>query len=253
MYYCATFHDRYYQPISLQDDSYAESYDSECYYIFDKHEHKHQNIINPIAIYIGFWIISLGTFAYSYCKIKNYNNKFCNVIDNCLNGIIPSSDTHQNLIDDINKFDINTLKNINPNIQVTDSDEEYLTELNDAKQSGCTIFSNGAGISNNILDKMIKKNQSRLKPKLNQNKITGKDCEKILNNKNTKDTSETNIINIKPENDIVCHKTDNIPPQFKKSRSTALIYNKSTDAGTVIDNINVTDLGYDLIDSDNSE
>lgn len=88
-----------------------------------------RNVFVPVAIYLGFWTLSLGTFAYNYCKIHDYPNRFNKSVDSIWSYFCPPKDVKEQLLDEIANFDPEELNDIHVEVKVEQLHDQVMTEL----------------------------------------------------------------------------------------------------------------------------
>lgn len=212
-------------------------------------EEDQQSMLGPIMLCLGFWATTIGSFAYSYYKIHDYDNLFCQVIDKCIHFRLPVSKPkimNKQLKDEINNFDTSTLKHLEPYTFVTESDEEYLkqyklknTEENqtiveektDVVEEKPTVVEEKTDIVDNLLDTIIENKKVNIE----------EDKTNLVSSEN-KSTNYTKLQD----------KFSQILNHFKSPSKNPFVTNKNA-IGKENSGIDINKLGYDLVDSDSSE
>lgn len=116
------------------DDPTIDYYNNKLYEYQYVEEPEHvesepEHLFWPIALYAGFWTLSLGTFAYQYFKVNDRTNKFVDTVDKCIDYVFPPKSQYDQLMEQIKTFNKNRLY---------DSQEEYTEDESDIEEETIT-------------------------------------------------------------------------------------------------------------------
>jgi hypothetical protein len=200
-------------------------------------------VLPTVALYLGIWTVFVGAFSYSYIKNRSQTNLFTSTIDKCIGFFYNKPTEHDKLMNQIKHFNKNSLHNIlikswditesEDEINVTESDEEYLKRSNDLPIQ----------LNNESDDDVNGLNKNTEDSKENTEK------EEIFEDKPNRIEAILNQI-IENTSNILKKKEDNTKKNINNLDDSEKIKKPDVEIGKEIDMVNYKDLGYDIIDSE---